>query len=88
MNRRNLNTLTRQQARVLELLCDAQTPKEIAYSLQITVECVYAHLSKLAKRYNVTTGNYIEIALHAILSRDVQISARLIAKWEARQRAA
>lgn len=69
---RRLQQLTRQQARILELICEGKLNKQIAYDLSIADATVKAHVTAIMRKLGVQTRTQA-----VLLAREVSFSAIL-----------
>jgi DNA-binding NarL/FixJ family response regulator len=66
---RRLSQLTKQQARILELLCEGKLNKQIAYDLSIADATVKAHVTAIMRKLGVQTRTQA-----VLLAREVSFS--------------
>ena len=69
---RRLTQLTRQQARILELICEGKLNKQIAYELSIADATVKAHVTAIMRKLGVQTRTQA-----VLLAREVSFSTIL-----------
>lgn len=69
---RRLSELTKQQARILELICEGKLNKQIAYELSIADATVKAHVTAIMRKLGVQTRTQA-----VLLAREVSFSAIL-----------
>jgi DNA-binding NarL/FixJ family response regulator len=67
-----LSQLTRQQARILELICEGKLNKQIAYELSIADATVKAHVTAIMRKLGVQTRTQA-----VLLAREVSFSTIL-----------
>lgn len=68
-----LNSLTRQQLRVLMLLTEGKLNKQIAYELAITEATVKAHVSAILQKLDVSSRTQAVILAQKLRPDDVQV---------------
>lgn len=69
---RRLSQLTRQQARILELICEGKLNKQIAYELSIADATVKAHVTAIMRKLGVQTRTQA-----VLLAREISFSTIL-----------
>ena len=69
---RRLSQLTRQQAKILELICEGKLNKQIAYELSIADATVKAHVTAIMRKLGVQTRTQA-----VLLAREVSFSTIL-----------
>jgi DNA-binding NarL/FixJ family response regulator len=69
---RRLSQLTRQQAKILELICEGKLNKQIAYDLSIADATVKAHVTAIMRKLGVQTRTQA-----VLLAREVSFSTIL-----------
>ena len=65
-------SLTRQQARILELICEGKLNKQIAWELDIAETTVKAHVTAIMRKLGVQTRTQA-----VLLAREVSFSSLL-----------
>ncbi|MDP5306639.1 response regulator transcription factor [Paracoccus spongiarum] len=69
---RRLSQLTRQQARILDLICDGKMNKQIAYELSIAETTVKAHVTAIMRKLGVSSRTQA-----VLLARDATMAGQL-----------
>ncbi|RJL04034.1 DNA-binding response regulator [Paracoccus aestuarii] len=69
---RRLSQLTRQQARILELICEGRMNKQIAYELSIAETTVKAHVTAIMRKMGVSTRTQA-----VLMAQDVKLRGRI-----------
>ena len=67
-----LSQLTRQQARILELICEGRLNKQIAYELSIAETTVKAHVTAIMRKMGVSTRTQA-----VLMAQDVKLRGRI-----------
>ena len=57
--------LTRQQARIMKLICDGKPNKQIAYEMSLAEASVKAHVTALLRRLGVRTRTQVAVLARA-----------------------
>ena len=69
---RSLSQLTRQQAKILDLICDGMMNKQIAYELSIAETTVKAHVTAIMRKLGVSSRTQA-----VLLARDATMTGQL-----------
>lgn len=69
---RRLSQLTRQQARILELICEGRMNKQIAHELSIAETTVKAHVTAIMRKMGVSTRTQA-----VLMAQDVKLRGRI-----------
>lgn len=70
---RRLSQLTRQQAKILDLICEGKMNKQIAYELTIAETTVKAHVTAIMRKLGVSSRTQA-----VLLARDATMTGQLI----------
>lgn len=69
---RRLSQLTRQQARILELICEGRINKQIAFELSIAETTVKAHVTAIMRKMGVSTRTQA-----VLMAQDAKLRGRI-----------
>ena len=69
---RRLSQLTRQQARILDLICEGQMNKQIAHELSIAETTVKAHVTAIMRKMGVSSRTQA-----VLMARDANLKGRI-----------